>query len=101
MLRILPGLLLLLLALPARSTDKIEIRWGRDGMPHIYGRTIEDVCFGLGYAQMTNHSEQLLINVAAARGRYAEYFGPGDKDAFVASDMFIRTMGSEQRARQW
>jgi acyl-homoserine-lactone acylase len=50
---------------------------------------------------MTNHAEQLLINVAAARGRYAEYFGPGNKDEFVAHDIFIRTMGSEQRARQW
>jgi acyl-homoserine-lactone acylase len=103
MLRILSCLSLLLLAQAAQSSAaaQVEIRWDRYGVPHIYGRTIEDVCYGLGYAQMTNHAEQLLINVAAARGRYAEYFGPGNKDEFVASDIFIRTMGSEQRARQW
>ena len=103
MLRSLLLLSLLLLAQAARSAQpaQVEIRWDRYGIPHIYGRTVEDVCFGLGYAQMTNHAEQLLINVAAARGRYAEYFGPGSNDEFVAHDMFIHTMGSQQRARQW
>ncbi|WP_293864635.1 penicillin acylase family protein [Steroidobacter sp.] len=83
------------------ATEQGEIRWDRYGIPHIYGRTVEDACFGLGYAQMTNHAEQLLINVAAARGRYAEYFGAGPKDKFVTSDVFIRTMGSQRRAQQW
>lgn len=103
MLRILSCLLLLAVAQTTQLAQaaQVEIRWDRYGIPHIYGRTVEDVCFGLGYAQMTNHAEQLLINVAAARGRYAEYFGPGTKDEFVASDIFIRTMGSEQRAQQW
>lgn len=103
MLRPLHCALLLLLAQAAQSAQPapVEIRWDRYGIPHIYGRSIEDACFGLGYAQMTNHAEQLLINVAAARGRYAEYFGPGIEDEFIAHDIFIRTVGAEQRARQW
>lgn len=103
MLRILSCLSLFLLAQAAQSSaaTPVEIRWDRYAVPPIYGRTVEDVCYGLGYAQMTNHAEQLLINVAAARGRHAEYFGPGNKDECVANDIFIRTMGSEQRARQW
>jgi acyl-homoserine-lactone acylase len=103
MLRTLSCLLLLWLAQATQSARaaEVEMRWDRYGIPHIYGRTVEDVCYGLGYAQMTNHAEQLLVNVAAARGRYAEYFGPGTNDESVAHDIFIRTMGSERRARQW
>src|SRR5688500_9494443 len=51
-----------------------EIRWDRYGIPHIYGATIEEAVHGFGYAQMENHAEQLLLNVASARGRSAEYF---------------------------
>jgi acyl-homoserine-lactone acylase len=61
---------------------------------------------GLGYAEMENHAETILINVAAARGRSAEYFGPGTCDANgvctnVQNDIMVRTEGIPDRALTW
>jgi hypothetical protein len=44
-------------------------------IPHIYGPDLLTVVRGLGYAEMENHAETILMNVASARGRSAEYFG--------------------------
>jgi len=78
-----------------------EILWDRYGIPHIYGRDITTVLRGYGYAQMKNHAETLLGNIAQARGRSAEYFGPGAGNAYVTSDIKVRTLGIPQRARRW
>ena len=45
------------------------------GVPHIYGRTDEDVAFGFGYAQAEDHLLQMLKNFRQARGRLAEIEG--------------------------
>lgn len=45
------------------------------GIPHIYGRTDEDVAFGFGYAQAEDHLLQMLKNFHQARGRLAEVEG--------------------------
>ncbi|MDE2698273.1 MAG: penicillin acylase family protein [Gemmatimonadota bacterium] len=47
------------------------------GIPHIYGRTDEDVAFGFGYAQAEDHLLQMLKNFRQARGRLAEVEGRG------------------------
>jgi acyl-homoserine-lactone acylase len=78
-----------------------EILWDQYGVPHIYGETVEDVLYGYGYAQMKNHAEVILRKVAAARGRLAEYFGPGDGDANAMSDRRARTFGVYPRAEAW
>ena len=89
---------LLLVLLPALAG---EIRWDRYGIPHIYGATIEEAVYGFGYAQMENHAEQLLLNVAAARGRYAEYFGAGPNDAHIQHDIYIHNVRIPERSRRW
>ena len=54
------------------------ILWDQYAVPHIYAQDIPTRAVqGLGYAQMENQAETLLNNVARARGRSAEYFGPG------------------------
>lgn len=83
------------------AARQVEIRWDRHGIPHIFGRTADDVFYGLGYAQMQNHAEQLLVNVAAARGRYSEYFGAGEKDANVTADVLVHTQGIPRRSLEW
>jgi acyl-homoserine lactone acylase PvdQ len=44
-----------------------EILWDQFGIPHIYGPDLLTVVRGLGYAEMENHAETILINVANAR----------------------------------
>ncbi|HYZ21357.1 MAG TPA: penicillin acylase family protein, partial [Rhodopila sp.] len=78
-----------------------EILWDSYGIPHIYGPDLLTVVRGYGYAQMENQAETLLTNIAAARGRLAEYFGPGDGNANVQSDTLVRTEGIPDRASVW
>jgi len=78
-----------------------EILWDEFGIPHIYGPDVLTVVRGLGYAEMENHAETLLMNVAAARGRTAEYFGPGADGANLSRDIQVRTEDIPRRAQDW
>ncbi len=78
-----------------------QILWDQYGVPHIYGPDIPTVVRGLGYAQMENHAETLLNNVARARGRSAEYFGPGANNFNVTYDIRTQTYGIPARAQAW
>src|SRR3984893_11452911 len=87
--------------------DEAEILWDRFGIPHIYGADLLTVVRGLGYSEMENHAETILMNVASARGRTAEYFGPGVFDTNcnnyinICNDITVRTEGIPSRARAW
>jgi acyl-homoserine-lactone acylase len=52
-----------------------EILWDKWGVPHIYGKTSQEMYYAFGRAQMTNHADLILKLYAQARGRAAEYFG--------------------------
>jgi acyl-homoserine-lactone acylase len=78
-----------------------EILWDQFGIPHIYGPDLLTVVRGLGYAEMENHAETILMNVASARGRSAEYFGPGPGNANVQNDISVRTEDIPNRAQVW
>ncbi|HEY0793043.1 MAG TPA: penicillin acylase family protein [Chthoniobacterales bacterium] len=78
-----------------------EIFWDELGIPHIYGPDLLTVVRGFGYAQMENHAELILQNIAAARGRSAEYFGAGVQGANLESDTRVVTYGIPERAKQW
>jgi acyl-homoserine-lactone acylase len=97
------ALLLAGLTLPAVASAQSAgtIRWDEYGVPHIYGPDVVTVARGLGYAQMENHAETLLTNIAKARGRLAEYFGPGDSNTNLNSDIQLRTYGIPARAAAW
>ncbi len=77
------------------------ILWDQYGVPHIYAPDITSVVQGLGYAQMENHAETLLNNVARARGRSAEYFGPGPNNFNVTYDTRTWTYGIPALAQAW
>jgi acyl-homoserine-lactone acylase len=90
-------------ALPSAATGigartANEILWDEYGIPHIYGPDLLSVVRGYGYAQMENHAELILQKVAEARGRTAEYFGPGSQNANVENDIRMRTYGIPERA---
>ncbi len=78
-----------------------EIIWEKYGVPHIYGRTTEDVLFGYGVAHMENHAETILRKVAAGRGCLAEYFGAGAQNSNITSDIQIRTFDIPRRSLSW
>jgi acyl-homoserine-lactone acylase len=50
---------------------------------------------------MENHAELILQDIAVARGRSAEYFGPGTSNANVISDEQVVTYGIPKRAEDW
>ena len=86
---------------PAAVTSKAEIFWDEFGIPHIYGPDLLTVVRGYGYAQMENHAELILQNIALARGRAAEYFGPGPNDQNITSDEQVITYGIPKRSEEW
>jgi acyl-homoserine-lactone acylase len=81
--------------------SEAEILWDEFGIPHIYGPDLVTVVRGYGYAQMENHAELILQNIALARGRAAEYFGPGPNNQNVASDEQVITYGIPKRSEEW
>lgn len=57
------------------ATASTEILWDTFGVPHVYGKNLESMYYGLGWAQMHNHADLLLQLYGRARGRAAEYWG--------------------------
>jgi penicillin amidase len=47
------------------------------GIPHVFGPTLEDASFAVGYAQAEDRLEELLKNYRRASGTMAEAFGVG------------------------
>ncbi|HET7233731.1 MAG TPA: acylase [Longimicrobium sp.] len=87
------------LAVPARAAaqttaapappERSEILWDTWGVPHVYGRTTEDLGYGYGWAQAQLHGDAILRLYGLARGRGAEYWG----ERYAASDRLMRTVG--------
>lgn len=77
---------------PAQS----EILWDTWGVPHVYGRTAEDVGYGYGWAQAQLHGDAILRLYGLARGRGAEYWG----ERYAGSDRIMRTMGIPAAGRE-
>ena len=87
---------------PALESERHgEILWDNYGIPHIYAADVPSVIRGYGYAQMEAHAETVLSNLARARGRAAEYFGAGPGNAYVQSDVQVRTFDIPGRAQLW
>jgi acyl-homoserine-lactone acylase len=78
------------------QTVKPEILWDHYGVPHIYGRTVEEMYYGFGWAQMHNHANLLLKLLGQARGKAAEYWGSD----FVESDKEVHLFNLAAIARK-
>lgn len=73
-----------------------EILWDTWGVPHVYGRTAEDVGYGYGWAQAQAHGDAILRLYGMARGRGAEYWGA----RFAPADRMMRAVGIPQAGRE-
>ncbi|GAB3547276.1 penicillin acylase family protein [Spirosoma fluminis] len=80
----------------ATQSAKVEILWDNDGVPHIYGQTLEAMYYGFGYAQMHNHANLLLQLYGQARGRAAEYWGA----EYLDSDKIVTLFETPERAQK-
>lgn len=80
----------------AQSQSKTEIIWDNYGVPHIYGRTTEEMYYAYGWAQMHNHANLLIQLYGQARGRAAEYWG----EKYLASDKQIQLFNLQDSAKK-
>lgn len=79
-----------------QAQQPTEIIWDKYGVPHIYGRTTDDMYYAYGWSQMHNHANLLLKLYGQARGRAAEYWG----DTYLPSDQQIHLFNLPDLARQ-
>ena len=77
-----------------KNNDTIKIYTDEYGFPHIKGSSLEDVYFGLGFAQAKNRLWQIDINRRIARGMLSEIFG----ERTIESDKFMRRIGHNEFA---
>jgi penicillin amidase len=67
----------------------VEVLRDRHGIPHIYGASLEDAHFALGFVHAQDRLWQMEISRRIGSGRLAEILGPNALDA----DRFMRTLG--------
>ncbi len=67
----------------------VEIYWDKDGIPHIYADTMEDLLYAQGYVHAKDRFWQMEFWRRIGSGRLAEFFG----DAVLGIDIYIRTVG--------
>ncbi|MEJ7719690.1 MAG: penicillin acylase family protein [Ilumatobacteraceae bacterium] len=75
------------------------IRRTTDGVPHITGAPMGDVTFGQGYANGEDHACTVADQILKVKGQRARWFGPGEGDANINSDLAWRAIGIDRRAR--
>jgi acyl-homoserine-lactone acylase len=75
--------------------DRYEatIRRTAYGIPHITARDSGSLGFGEGYAFAQDHLCSLADAIVAARGERAKFFGPGDNDVHLRSDISMKVLG--------
>jgi acyl-homoserine-lactone acylase len=78
-------------------THGSEILWDRYGVPHVYARSLTDLFYSFGWAQIRSHGDIIARLYAEARGRAAEYFGPEE----LENDRWMVTNDVPARAQVW
>lgn len=65
-----------------------------NGVPHIRGKSMEDIAMGLGFAHAQDRLWQMEVNRRLGAGRMAEVFGK----TVLPIDKFFRTLGFKNKA---
>ncbi len=76
------------------AADLVEIKRDSAGVPHIFGRSTDDLFFGLGFAMAEDRLWQVDRLRRRALGRQAEILGP----EYVPSDIAHLTVGIDRHA---
>lgn len=80
-------------AAPAKSAGKAahfsaEIRRTAYGVPHIKADDFGGIGYGFGYASAEDNICEIEDRIVTVSGQRAKYFGPGEKDANINSDIY-------------
>ena len=73
----------------------VDIVRDKDAVTHVFAATKLDTFYGLGYAHAQDRLWQMEFQRRVGHGRLSEVFGP----ATVATDRFLRTLGTGRAAR--
>ena len=77
-----------------------EIRRTSHGIPHITAKDYGSLGFGEGYAFAQDHLCSLADQVVKVRGERAKYFGAGENNRHLNSDLTFRALGIYEQARE-
>ena len=94
--------LLMLACAGGDTTDRYEasIRRTSFGIPHIQAADLGSLGFGEGYAQAEDHLCTVADQVVLARGERAKYFGRGEDDRNLTSDVAMMGLEVHERAAE-
>lgn len=82
----------------AASDYEAEIRRTSHGIPHITARDFGSLGFGEGYAFAQDHLCSLADQIIKVRGERARFFGAGERDVHLNSDIAIKALGIYEQA---
>lgn len=74
------------------------IRRSAEGVPHITADDLAGLSFGQGWASGEDRTCDLADQVVKINGERARWFGAGEEDANLASDLSWRAIGIRERA---
>lgn len=75
-----------------RDSYEATIHRASYGIPHIVAKDFGSLGFGEGYAFAQDHLCSLADQIVLARGERSRFFGPGEKDAHVLSDVAMKAL---------
>jgi acyl-homoserine-lactone acylase len=76
----------------AGGTLSAEIRRTAYGVPHIKADNYAGLGYGIGYAAAEDNLCELAGRVLTVSGERAKYFGPGENNANIASDLYHKRL---------
>jgi acyl-homoserine-lactone acylase len=76
----------------------VTIRRDGHGVPHIVAADFGSLGYGEGYAFAQDHACTVADQVVRARGERARYFGRGEQNAHLASDIVARAFATDEAA---
>ena len=77
-------------------TAPVEVYRDKDGIPHIYARTEEDLFFAQGFVHAQDRFWQMEFWRRIGSGRLSELFG----EDVLGTDIYLRTLGFARLAEQ-
>jgi acyl-homoserine-lactone acylase len=88
------------IAVGSGDTYEATIRRDAAGVPHITADDMAGLSFGQGWASGEDRACDLADQVVKVQGERARWFGPGEEDANIESDLAWRNMGLADRAAE-